>query len=339
MWKVDVDRAYPFRHQHNNLFPPRPQPLCIPPPLTPDRIPLSTCYEESDEDEDAEIPIIYHSPLVQTTRNISYATSAFPEPIIPPPFTFDMEPPPAPSSVAPANLTNLLQDVLGVMNTIMESRAEVEEEDAILQELAELVFIMQEEAEMLIEVSDWVEEYCGEIESEAEIQEMEEWCLELGMGSGNQLSKLEETSRLGHEREDSGIGLNKKYEGEGDFVDDKSLEEMEALSSHIGYADGSLDEINSEKKPPSRDKNKRASQSSPIFVVTPPPKSTSRDVRGRQESRKTKKAEVTPPARQITKKDGKMKKAPSPFRDSGLGLQSPSPRRSPSPMPRSPRWI
>jgi hypothetical protein len=227
------------------------------------------------------------------------------------------------------------------MNTIMESRAEVEEEEAILQELAELGFIMQEEAEMLIEVSDLVEEYCGEIESEAEIQEMEEWCLELGMGNGNQLSKFEETSRLGHEREDSGAGTNEKHEGEGDFVDDKSLEEMEAPSSRIWYTDDSLDEINSEKKPPSRDKNKYASKSSPIFVITPPPKLTSRDVRGRQESKKTKKVEVTPTARQIKKKTEKMKKVPSPFRDSGLGLQSPSPRRSPSPspMPQSQRWI
>jgi hypothetical protein len=46
-----------------------------------------------------------------------------------------MEPLPTPSLMAPANLTGLLQDVLGIMNTMIESRAAVEEEDAILQEL------------------------------------------------------------------------------------------------------------------------------------------------------------------------------------------------------------
>jgi hypothetical protein len=54
-----------------------------------------------------------------------------------------MEPHATLSSAALASLTNLSQDVLGIMSMIMESRAEVEEEDAILQELAELVAIIQ----------------------------------------------------------------------------------------------------------------------------------------------------------------------------------------------------
>jgi hypothetical protein len=141
-----------------------------------------------------------------------------------------MEPPPTPSSVAPANLTNLLQDVLGIVNTIMESRAEVEEEDAIFQELTELVVIMQEEAEMLVEVSDLVEEYCGEIEVEVEAQGMEEWYFELGaLGFGNGMERKEE-KKPGHEREDSGVGLDENFDGEGDFLDDRSLEEMKTSS-------------------------------------------------------------------------------------------------------------
>jgi hypothetical protein len=38
--------------------------------------------------------------------------------------------------------------MLGIKNKIMDLRAEVGEEDAILQKLTELVVIMQEEAEM-----------------------------------------------------------------------------------------------------------------------------------------------------------------------------------------------
>jgi hypothetical protein len=230
MWKIDAEKAYPFRYQHTNLFPPRPPPLSIPSPLNSDRVPLSTCYEESDEDEDAEIPIIFHSPLIQTPTNIPYASATLLQPSTPPPFSFDMEPPPTPYLAAPANLTNLLQDVLGIMNTIMESRAKVEEEDAILQELTELVVIMQEEAEMLVEVSDLVEEYCGEVEFEAEVWEMEEWCFELGsLGFGNEINR-EEEKKPRHEREDSGVGLGDKFEEEGTFLDDRSLEEMKPAS-------------------------------------------------------------------------------------------------------------
>ena len=85
-----------------------------------------------------------------------------------------MERPPTLSSAVPANLTGLLQDVLGIMNTIVDSRAEVGEEDAVLEELTELAVIIQEEAEMLVEVRDLVEEYCEVMEVEVEVREMEE---------------------------------------------------------------------------------------------------------------------------------------------------------------------
>jgi hypothetical protein len=142
-----------------------------------------------------------------------------------------MEPPATSSSLAPANLTNLLQDVLGIMNTIMDFRVAVEEEDAVLQGLAELVVIMQEEAELLIEASDLVEEYCGEVEVEVELKEMEEWCFELGFGH-NEMGEQGNMKKPGHERDDSGVGLDdesildEKSEGGVDFVDDKSLQEM-----------------------------------------------------------------------------------------------------------------
>jgi hypothetical protein len=227
MRKVVGDRAYPFCHQHTNLFP----------PPTPDRPPLGTCYEELDEDEDAEIPMLYYSLLIQTPPKIPYVSAVL-ELSTPPPFTFDMGRPPTLSSTAPANLTGLLQDVLGIMNTIMDSRAEVGEEDAILQELTELVVIMQEEAEMLVEVRDLMEEYCEGMEVEVEVREMEVWCFELGIGNEDGLNKETEVKRLGHGRGDSGRGLDdyddgnllgEKFEG-GDFVDDRSLEEMKAPS-------------------------------------------------------------------------------------------------------------
>lgn len=85
----------------------------------------------------------------------------------------------------------------------MESRAGVEE-DAILQELTELVVIMQEEAEMLIEVSDLVEEYSGEVEVEVEVKEIEAWCFELDLGH-NVMGEAGEVKKPGHEREDSGV--------------------------------------------------------------------------------------------------------------------------------------
>ncbi|KAE9364420.1 hypothetical protein N431DRAFT_496929 [Stipitochalara longipes BDJ] len=335
MWKVDGDRAYPLRHQHTNLFPPRPPPLCVPPPLTPDRVPLSTCYEDEDEDEDAEIPMIYHSPLFQTPRNISHAAWSFPEPSTPPLVTFDMKPPPTPSSVAPENLTNLLQDVLEVMNTIMESRAEVEEEDSILQELTELVVIMQEEAEMLVEVSDLVEEYCEEIESEAEIQEMEEWCLELGIGSGNQPCKNGDAPRLGHEREDSGVGLDEEYEEDEEFMDDKSLQEMEVPSSLVENANGLLYDWDWERTQSFSEEDRRSVQT-PTVLITPP-RPTPKDAKVEKNSKAVKMKDPVSKAKQSTRKKGKEKKIPPPFRDSGLGLQIPSPRGSP--MPRAPRWI
>jgi hypothetical protein len=145
-----------------------------------------------------------------------------------------METPPAPSSIGPANLTGLSQDVLEIKNTIMDFRAAVEEGDAILRELTGLVVITQEEAEMLINVSDLVEEYCGEVEVEVEIREMVEWYFELGFGNG-MVGEEEEVKKPRHERKDSGIGLDdegilsEKSEGGIEFLDDRSLEEMKPV--------------------------------------------------------------------------------------------------------------
>lgn len=335
MWKTDAENAYHFRHHHTNLFHSRPPPLSIPPLLTPDRIPLETCYEDSDEDEDAEIPMIYYSPLIPRPGNIPYPPVALSQPGTPSPSTFDMEPPPTPSSVAPANLTNLLQDVLGIMNTIMDSRVQVEEEDVILQDLTELVVIMQEEAEMLVEVSDLVEEYCREVEMEVEIKELKGWWFELGIGD----RIIEgDGKRLGHEREDSGVGLNDEmYEGGADFMDDRSLGEMEVPGRRIENVNNSPINLDLQKTSPHVRLFKQDQYLQPEATLTrSPPNLMPNDAKGVKNSKTLMKKESETNTRQTVKKKGK--RVPPPLRDSGLGLQSPPPARG-SPIPRTPRWI
>lgn len=117
-----------------------------------------------------------------------------------PPFLF---PEPRKEYHAPvATVTNLLQDVLGVMNTIMSEQDRVQEENQMLLELAELAAIMQEEAEALIEMVDLVDEYVEEVDKAVEIDELEAW-----------LESLERKQsplpfrRTIHDREDSGVSM------------------------------------------------------------------------------------------------------------------------------------
>jgi len=93
----------------------------------------------------------------------------------PPPFIFPVHT--NPDCQAPvAKVTDLLQEVLGIMNTVMSEQGRVEEESEILAELVELVAIMQQEAEALVEMVDLVEEYVDEVKA---IVELEEWVQEL----------------------------------------------------------------------------------------------------------------------------------------------------------------
>ncbi|KAH7371906.1 hypothetical protein BKA64DRAFT_751156, partial [Cadophora sp. MPI-SDFR-AT-0126] len=87
--------------------------------------------------------------------------------------------PPTPSSQAPEKMTNLLTEVLNIMNTVMEQQHSVQEEDAILSDLTELVVIMQEEAEALLHLADLVEEYVEEVDISKEAAEIEDWVEDL----------------------------------------------------------------------------------------------------------------------------------------------------------------
>ena len=89
--------------------------------------------------------------------------------------------PPTPSSQAPEKMTNLLTEVLNIMNTVMEQQHSVQEEDAILSDLTELVVIMQEEAEALLHLADLVEEYVEEVDISKEAAEIEAWVEDLGL--------------------------------------------------------------------------------------------------------------------------------------------------------------
>ncbi|KAK6581766.1 hypothetical protein PZA11_005463 [Diplocarpon coronariae] len=89
--------------------------------------------------------------------------------------------PQTPSSQAPARLTSLLTNVLSVMNTIMDRKHNVQEEDAILLHLTELVAIMQEEAEALLDLADLVEEFVEQVEITSEVADVEGWVEELGL--------------------------------------------------------------------------------------------------------------------------------------------------------------
>jgi len=205
------------------------------------------------------------------------------------------------------------------------------EEDLILQELAEMVIIMQEEAEMLIEVSDLVEEYCEEIELEAEVKEMEEWVFELGAGH-NVLTEGSEVNKSRPGREDSGIELeedpmlDQKHVHRVGFLDDKSLEEVSVFDGPRDHFRGcnrdskvttpSTERFFSRKGGDIKDEHIRAKK-----------KTTSR-----KETAACQKSQATrgePERNKPTTKKPKMKRVPPPFRDSGLGLQSPRGQKPP----------
>lgn len=89
--------------------------------------------------------------------------------------------PPTPSLLAPEKMTNLLTEVLNIMNTVMDQQHSVQEEDGILADLTELVVIMQEEAEGLLHLASLVEEFVEEVEISKEAAEIEDWVEDLGL--------------------------------------------------------------------------------------------------------------------------------------------------------------
>lgn len=94
----------------------------------------------------------------QELETIDEAMASYP---LTPPSSFQFpELPPTPSAAAPSNITILLQDVLGVMTTLMSEEMVVrgEDEDGLLGELTDIVVTLQEEAEELVGMADLVEE-------------------------------------------------------------------------------------------------------------------------------------------------------------------------------------
>jgi hypothetical protein len=120
----------------------------------------------------------------------------------PPPFMFPIRQPQG-SNAPVATLTALLQDVLGIINTIMSEQGRVQEEAEMLMGLGELAATMQEEAEALVEMTDLVEEYTEEVEA----AELEEWVKELDLG--RILSPSSHIPTL-HQREDSGVSTGEE---------------------------------------------------------------------------------------------------------------------------------
>ncbi|KAK2624028.1 hypothetical protein QTJ16_006662 [Diplocarpon rosae] len=83
--------------------------------------------------------------------------------------------PQTPSSLAPARMTGLLTDLLSIMNTIMDRKQSIQEEDTMLLHLTELVAIMQEEAEALLDLADLVEEFVEQVEITSDVADVEGW--------------------------------------------------------------------------------------------------------------------------------------------------------------------
>lgn len=242
MWKTDAGKAYPFRHNHPNHFPPRPPPLSIP-PYDLDRPTLDTCFEVEEE---VDVPIVFMSPESNMpSPSVPYAEEQQPLQLDLPQKSQQIVPqPPMSSPSLPLHLTSLLQEILSIMNTVMEEKSRVENEDVVLSGMAELVAIMQEEAEMLVEVGDLVEELKGEIEVVRGVGEWEGWIFK-GSESGSVISQsgaelensnsekraMVDEKRAWHERQDSGVGLEDEdlligmADGGDVFVEEPKLQE------------------------------------------------------------------------------------------------------------------
>lgn len=246
----------------------------------------------------------------------------------PPPFMFPATQNPA-CHAPVATVTSLLQDVLGIMNTVMSEQGRVEEESDILAELVELVAIMQDEAEALVEMVDLVEEYVEEADTAAEL---EEWVQDLeSIRSPSPWPATPMTPMAtwssSHEREDSGVSMGDSDSG---FGSSESLARSESpftrLSQENLYQDPAIHDPSPRIVLPVRDSSTKdlllrdpwSDQPTALKVVKTPKVVASRRPTPRKEKKR-------PP--------------PSPsFRDSGLGLLSPAGQRG-MPVSKSPRWI
>ncbi|KUJ17680.1 uncharacterized protein LY89DRAFT_733513 [Mollisia scopiformis] len=118
MWKVESNKAYPFRHKHANHFPPSPSSGDI---LAEEgegnrwSYQLSPTPFSDEEEEEEEVPIFFRSPSEEQERRIILSTqtmspSRLPAaqqpnwPLIPPPLLALPPPPPPPRAPTPPPL-------------------------------------------------------------------------------------------------------------------------------------------------------------------------------------------------------------------------------------------
>jgi hypothetical protein len=202
-----------------------------------------------------------------------------------------------------ATVTNLLQDVLGIMNTVMSEQGRVEEESEIFAELVELVAIMQQEAEALVEMVDLVEEYVEEVDTAAEL---EQWVQDL-----ENIRSPSPWPITFHERDDSGISMGEGTDsGIGDYDEmGGGSKTSRVLREEDLYRDPVIHDpaIHTEE-------HRRDPENQEVGV-----KSVQKAVPSRRP------------------KKGKKKKREPEFRDSALGLLSPAGQRRP--ISTNPRWI
>ncbi|KAK0117800.1 hypothetical protein ONS95_012125 [Cadophora gregata] len=333
------------------------RPLSIPPrgPIPTSRSSPQTKYHSSSSSSSSSTPTIA-TPIRSRRRR--------------------KDAPPTPSSQAPEKMTDLLTEVLNIMNTVMEQQHSAQEEDAILGDLTELVVIMQEEAEALLHLADVVEEYVEEVDLAKEAAEIEDWVEELGLdempevsdGSGSSteteldvapiLVDPEKQSRnKSHARDDSydsALGL----EDEGTLGHTRNPSEIIHQAAVVQIAQvrktesearrGNLVEIG--RRAMERSEGMASAPQTPRTPKTPQISRTPLSPRAfyvpyRKPSIgliKVDKAELWSMGKGTSKGKGKSRKAPppplSPFRDSGLVMSPNSSLRS-RPLGRNDRGI
>ena len=118
-------------------------------------------------DVEEENPIVFKSPIINMVHETQKSYPLTPPLLTPPPSGFPSAPPLSPSATAPENITGLLQDVLGIMNGIMDERTVVQMDaealDGFLHDLTQLVVSIQDEAMLMTEHAELVEEYVEEV--------------------------------------------------------------------------------------------------------------------------------------------------------------------------------
>jgi hypothetical protein len=167
-------------------------------------------------DVEEDVPIIFQSPIINMAHEIRKSYPLTPPLLTPSPFDFPSAPPVSPSATAPENITGLLQDVHGIMDGIIDEQSVVQMEaealDGFLHDLTQLVVLIQDEAMLMTEHAEQVEDYVEEVQVAEQVAELEEWVFDLNLENvgpwEQEQVKQVVGGQLKHGREDSGIGLD-----------------------------------------------------------------------------------------------------------------------------------